>query len=61
MNNEHKKIESLQQNEETNIRGRENDSSPHLFKHLGFKKRRQLLESGSHSTSNPKPYFQPII
>jgi hypothetical protein len=33
MNNEHKKIESLQQKEETNIRGRENDSNPLLFKH----------------------------
>jgi hypothetical protein len=55
MNNEHKKIESLQHKEETNTRGRENDSSPLLFKHLGFRKRRQLLESGSHSTFNPKP------
>lgn len=55
MKNEHKKIESLQHEKETNGRGKKNDSSPFLFKHLGFKKRRQLLESGSHSTSNPKP------
>jgi hypothetical protein len=55
MNNEHKKIDSLQHEKETNTRGKKNDSSPFLFEHLGFKKRRQLLENGSHSTSNPKP------
>jgi hypothetical protein len=55
MNNEHKKIESLQHEEKTNARRRKNDSSPLLFKHLGFRKRRQPLESGSHFTSNLKP------
>jgi len=50
-----KKFENLQHKEKTNARGRENDSIYFLFKHLGFRKKSQLLESGTPSTSNPKP------
>jgi hypothetical protein len=55
MNNEHKKIESLQHKETTNTREKENDSSSLLFKHLGFGKKWQPLESNTPFISNAKP------
>jgi hypothetical protein len=55
MNNEHKKIKRLQHKETTNTRGKENDSSSILFKHLGFGKKWQPLESDAPFTSSAKP------